>query len=559
VTSPSGGETWLVGDTASISWTSTNLSEENLKIELNRSYPGPTWETIVDSTANDASYAWTVSGPPTTTARIRITGVTHTTVGDTSDGDFAIEPCDPPFEIIGALPDHEYYTSWETVNCNVSTRNNCGPATEVLLTVYTFSVGVDGFSVPFPRGGSTFMLEPGPQSHTASFSWAYDLVTIPRGVTILSILTRVSDGAILAQESSYNAYVVGAMSRETWQGMLEWIENCSEDPGVACFSAAVPSVIGSNVPYVSLPLQFYRFENSMCVTRRLALEGRVFEGTLYFVDGWLGGFAALASLSGLPISAGYSAMRAVVICARQLLDVHWPWQRDMAETDPALLAHYLTQLPDSTSDFSNHLIVHGNGSLEVAINDTQESNLDHVDIKDGFVIDFPSKSLLWAYLGPEAIPAGDTLATNLHHVGVFQYVTFQAETASVALVHRMMDSSIVMADWALCIFDSAGGFRIPVSDTTDCIKMFMDQDGDGVFEQTVYPEVGEASMQLVAMVDGDSIRLSWNPVYCASSYRVFWGSSLDEITTQLMETADTTCADATLHSVRFYHVTAVFP
>jgi Zn-dependent metalloprotease len=89
VTSPNGGETRYVTDVNAITWSSANLSE-NVKLELNRSYPGATWETIIASTANTGSYSWTVTGPVSSTARVRITGVTHTSVGDTTDANFTI-------------------------------------------------------------------------------------------------------------------------------------------------------------------------------------------------------------------------------------------------------------------------------------------------------------------------------------------------------------------------------------------------------------------------------------------------------------------------------------
>jgi hypothetical protein len=89
VSVPNGGETWYVGEANNITWTSANISE-NVKIELNRSYPGATWETIVASTANSGSYSWTVNSPVTSTARVRITGTVQTTVGDTSNANFSI-------------------------------------------------------------------------------------------------------------------------------------------------------------------------------------------------------------------------------------------------------------------------------------------------------------------------------------------------------------------------------------------------------------------------------------------------------------------------------------
>ncbi|MCX6601689.1 MAG: hypothetical protein NT025_09015 [bacterium] len=187
------------------------------------------------------------------------------------------------------------------------------------------------------------------------------------------------------------------------------------------------------------------------------------------------------------------------------------------------------------------------------------STLDTIGISDGLVIPFEDDNILLGHLGRRATAAGDSLAHNQYRSAVFGHTAARAETIGVSFLHVLPDCTTQRLDWTGLVVDSAGGFRIPASDTTDCIKMFMDQDGDGMFEQTVYPEVGGASIRLVVMVDGDSIRLSWKPVYCASSYRVYWGSALDEITTQLTETADTTCADPAIGSVRFYQVKAVFP
>ena len=89
VTTPNGGENFIVGEVSNITWTSAGTSE-NVKIELNRTYPGATWETLFASTTNDGTEPWTVAGAVSSTARIRITGVTHTTSSDTSNANFTI-------------------------------------------------------------------------------------------------------------------------------------------------------------------------------------------------------------------------------------------------------------------------------------------------------------------------------------------------------------------------------------------------------------------------------------------------------------------------------------
>ncbi len=74
----------------SIFWTSSYISGP-ISLQLNRTYPSGTWETIASSTANTGSYAWTVTGPASTTARVRVLSVDNPAIGDTSDANFTIQ------------------------------------------------------------------------------------------------------------------------------------------------------------------------------------------------------------------------------------------------------------------------------------------------------------------------------------------------------------------------------------------------------------------------------------------------------------------------------------
>ncbi|MBU0508928.1 M6 family metalloprotease domain-containing protein [bacterium] len=89
VNAPDGGETWYTGNSQNITWASAGFSG-NVKIELNRGYPGTTWETLFANTANDGIQAWTVSGGVSTQARVRVTSLSVPSVGDTSGGNFTI-------------------------------------------------------------------------------------------------------------------------------------------------------------------------------------------------------------------------------------------------------------------------------------------------------------------------------------------------------------------------------------------------------------------------------------------------------------------------------------
>jgi subtilisin family serine protease len=89
ITSPNGGETWFTGETHSITWTTASVTG-NVKLELNRSYPAGTWETIVASISNTGSYSWPVTAPASAVARIRVSSVTTPAINDISDNNFTI-------------------------------------------------------------------------------------------------------------------------------------------------------------------------------------------------------------------------------------------------------------------------------------------------------------------------------------------------------------------------------------------------------------------------------------------------------------------------------------
>jgi endonuclease/exonuclease/phosphatase family metal-dependent hydrolase len=89
IVNPNGGETWYNGTTRNIDWSSLGI-DGNVKIELNRAYPSPTWETLFPSLANDGTEGWPVSGTVSTHARFRITSLVNSSISDTCDSDFNI-------------------------------------------------------------------------------------------------------------------------------------------------------------------------------------------------------------------------------------------------------------------------------------------------------------------------------------------------------------------------------------------------------------------------------------------------------------------------------------
>jgi parallel beta-helix repeat protein len=89
VTSPNGGESWAIGSTQMIGWTSDNVCG-NVKIDVSKN--GGVWTRIVSSTANDGSYAWKVPGPATQ-ARMRVSSVQDSSIAGFNDGNFTIGGC----------------------------------------------------------------------------------------------------------------------------------------------------------------------------------------------------------------------------------------------------------------------------------------------------------------------------------------------------------------------------------------------------------------------------------------------------------------------------------
>jgi hypothetical protein len=88
VISPNGGESWKEGSRQNISWTSNGLTGF-VSVQISRD-GGLTWTTLVSPTENDGIFTWLVSGPATTTARIRVISISDPGVFDVSNTNFSI-------------------------------------------------------------------------------------------------------------------------------------------------------------------------------------------------------------------------------------------------------------------------------------------------------------------------------------------------------------------------------------------------------------------------------------------------------------------------------------
>jgi sugar lactone lactonase YvrE len=108
VVSPNGGEELEVGDPATLQWTATGASDiAAVSLAISRN-GGASYTTIASGLPNTGSYAWTVTGPGSSSCRLRVTATDELGVSasDVSDGTFTIVA--PPvgmgnFELAGTF------------------------------------------------------------------------------------------------------------------------------------------------------------------------------------------------------------------------------------------------------------------------------------------------------------------------------------------------------------------------------------------------------------------------------------------------------------------------
>jgi hypothetical protein len=93
VTSPNTTVSWTIGSTRSITWTHNLGQSDAVNVEISRN-GGTSWTTIASNVGNtgttSGTFSWVVTGPATTTARIRVTWVANGSVQDSSDVNFRI-------------------------------------------------------------------------------------------------------------------------------------------------------------------------------------------------------------------------------------------------------------------------------------------------------------------------------------------------------------------------------------------------------------------------------------------------------------------------------------
>ncbi len=207
VQSPNGGEMFVVGETLPVNWSSAGFTGP-VKIEVSRN-GGGTYETIFANTADDGSEAWTVTGPITANARIRVSSVDEPGVKDVSNGLFRIEV--PSITITAPSPSQTTLIgTTESV-----TWTTTGIRADDLIQVELSRDGGDNFEVltQTPNLGQTSWLVEGPETTDA-----------------LLRLTDLTSGAQTVSQAFFirepNLFVVNPVANTRWrqgkQEMIEW-------------------------------------------------------------------------------------------------------------------------------------------------------------------------------------------------------------------------------------------------------------------------------------------------------------------------------------------------
>jgi len=203
VIGPNGGEVWPVGTTRQIEWTSSVPG--NVRIEVSRN-GGGSWTSIFASIANDGTQNWTVTGPPTTTARIRVCAVDTPAACDTSNAVFSItEAADLTVRLLSFTPtDVLGGQSWlvrvQTANDGVVAADPSRTDIYIGTTSATGTIRITELSFDVPA------LAPGAvsdQDKTIAFPFT---ATVPPGTYF--VFARVDATGVVAEGDEANEFVL---------------------------------------------------------------------------------------------------------------------------------------------------------------------------------------------------------------------------------------------------------------------------------------------------------------------------------------------------------------
>jgi len=170
ITSPNGGESWQIGSSHTITWTSNNITSIYVKIDL---YNNGSYYTSIDKNElNDGSYTWTIPTGlnPSNSYQVRITDTSNPSVYDTSNNTFSLTP--QPSITVTSPGSGE---SWKPGSAHLITWTSSHISGNVKIDLY--------------RNGNYYATIAGSEPNDGRYTW-----TIPTGLALSnSYQVRITD------------------------------------------------------------------------------------------------------------------------------------------------------------------------------------------------------------------------------------------------------------------------------------------------------------------------------------------------------------------------------
>jgi hypothetical protein len=134
VTAPNTNVNWAIGTTRSITWNHNLGTLEAVNIDKSLD-GGTTWTSIATNVPNSAAatgtYSWLVTGPASTTARIRVTWAANSAVTDTSNVNFRVAS---PFVTVTSPNTNVAWTVGSSYNITFNHNLGTGEAVAIELS-----------------------------------------------------------------------------------------------------------------------------------------------------------------------------------------------------------------------------------------------------------------------------------------------------------------------------------------------------------------------------------------------------------------------------------------
>jgi len=202
VMSPNGGEYWMGASSHNITWTSSNISSNFVKLEYSLNN-GSTWTTIVSAATNNGTYAWTVPSISSVQALVRVSDSNTPTTNDVSNAVFTIDA--NPVITVTAPNGGEGWYAGTTQNITWTSAYLSGSNVKIEYSI---------------DNGSTWLSVVASVTNSGTYAW-----TVPNNATTTA-LVRVSDAGNVSTHDVSNAvftlysYIVVTAPNggEAWDG-----------------------------------------------------------------------------------------------------------------------------------------------------------------------------------------------------------------------------------------------------------------------------------------------------------------------------------------------------